>query len=375
MTHNSHPVRYMLYLVLTLLLPLSAVAHDRNIGGVYTMSNAASGNAVLVFKRDRVGKLTPAGEFPTNGLGTGAGLGNQGAVILDPANRWLFVANPGSNDITVFAVGENGLSFIGLTPSDGQQPISLTYSRNLLYVLNAGGNVGSMDSITGFTVGPHGTLSAIAGSTRPLSAAATGPAQIQFNSDGDVLVVTEKATNLIDTYTVDGAGMPSGPTTRPSVGTTPFGFAFGRRDQVFVSEAAGGAQGQSSVSSYRLAKDGALDVISSAIGTTETAACWVVVSNDGRFAYTTNAGSGSVSAYRIAFDGTISLRDPGGRTGLTGKDSAPIDMALSNDGRNLYTLNSGDATISAFRVKADGGLARLPRLIGLPATANGLAAR
>ena len=36
------------------------------------MSNAADGNSVLVFDRDLVGKLTPAGEFDTGGLGTGA---------------------------------------------------------------------------------------------------------------------------------------------------------------------------------------------------------------------------------------------------------------------------------------------------------------
>jgi 6-phosphogluconolactonase (cycloisomerase 2 family) len=111
------------------------------------------------------------------------------------------------------------------------------------------------------------------------------------------------------------------------------------------------------------------------VATTETAACWVVVSNDGRFAYTTNAASNSVSGYRIGFDGDISLLDHNGRTGLTGKDSIPIDMALSNDGRNLYTLNAGNATISAFRVGKKGGLQRLRTLKNLPATVNGLVAR
>jgi 6-phosphogluconolactonase (cycloisomerase 2 family) len=367
--------RWIFVLLQALLLPISAMAQQEPIGALYTMSNAAEGNSVLVFDRDSRGRLAPAGEFPTGGLGTGTGLGNQGAVILDPANRWLFVVNPGSNDISVFSVEDQGLSLVDLKPSNGQRPISLSYSRNLLYVLNAGGSVGASDTVTGFVVQSGGTLTPIPGSTRPLSAAATGPAQIEFNSDGDVLVVTEKATNLIDTYTVDSAGLPSGPNTQVSVGTTPFGFAFGKRNQVFVSEAAGGAQDESSVSSYTVADDGTLKVISGAVGTTETAACWVVVSNDGRFAYTTNAGSGSVSAYRVAFDGRLQLLDRNGRTGLTGRGSAPIDMALSNDGRNLYTLNSGNETISAFRVKDDGGLARLKTLTGLPASANGLAAR
>ena len=38
------------------------------------MSNVADDNSALVFDRDLVGKLTPAGEFDTGGLGTGAAL-------------------------------------------------------------------------------------------------------------------------------------------------------------------------------------------------------------------------------------------------------------------------------------------------------------
>lgn len=348
---------------------------DNPVGAVYTMSNAVDGNEILLFERDRKGNLTPSGTVATEGLGTGVGLGNQNAVVLDPANRWLFAVNAGSDDISVFAVQEDGLSLVQRVGSNGERPISLTYARNLLYVLNAGGGDGGADNITGFAVGPDGELSPLPGSTRPLSDASVDPAQIEFNDDGDVLVVTEKATNNIVSYTVDVDGLPGDPVVTPSLGTTPFGFAFGKRDQLFVSEAAGGAQDQSSVSSYVVGEDAGVTAISPTVGTTETAACWVVVTPDGRFAYTTNAGSGSISGYRIAFDGAISLLDGNGRTGLTGRDSAPIDMALSNDGRNLYALNSGNATISAFRVEEDGELERLRTLTGLPASANGLAAR
>lgn len=362
-------------LVLASLMSLSAHAGGDSIGAVYTMSNAAEGNSVLVFDRDLGGKLTPAGEFDTGGLGTGTGLGNQGAVIIDPANRWLFIVNAGSDDISVFAVGEDGLTLVDREHSGGERPISLTYSGNLLYVLNAGGAVGTADSITGFTVGADGVLTPIPGSTQSLSDANTGPAQISFNADGDVLVVTEKATNLIDTFTVDSNGVAGPANIHVSSGTTPFGFAIGKRDQVIVSEAAGGAPDQSSASSYQLGKDGSLAAISSSVGTTETAACWAIVSNDGRFTYTTNTGSGSISGYSIDFDGSLTLLDADGRTGNTGKDTGPLDMALSNDGRNLYTLNGRSDTIGVFRVKDKGGLASLNSHIDVPASANGLAVR
>ena len=51
----------------------------------------------------------------------------------------------------------------------------------------------------------------------------------EYSADGSVLVVTEKATNLVDTFAVDEDGVASEITTHPSAGVTPFGFAFTRR--------------------------------------------------------------------------------------------------------------------------------------------------
>jgi 6-phosphogluconolactonase len=364
----------ILMLASQLPLPVLASGGD-SIGAVYTMSNAAEGNSVLMFDRNLFGWLKPAGEFDTGGLGTGGGLGNQGGLIIDPAGRWLFVVNAGSDDISVFAVEEDGLSLVDREYSGGERPISLSYSHNLLYVLNAGGAASTADSITGFNVGADGTLTPIPGSTQLLSEANTGPAQISFNNDGDVLVVTEKATNLIDTFTVDTNGVAGPVNTHVSAGVTPFGFAIGKRDQVIISEAAGGATDLSSVSSYQLGKDGSLSVISASIGTTETAACWAVVSNDGRFTYTTNAGSNTISGYSIGFDGSLTLLDANGKTAGTGKNSGPLDMVVSGDGRNLYTLNGTNDTIGVFRIKLKGGLAAMKSHIRVPASANGLALR
>jgi len=362
-----------------LTVPMAGTADAGNhrdfAGAVYTMTNDVSGNAVIMFRRTERGHLVRGGTFPTEGLGSGDGLGNQGALALDAENRWLFVVNPGSDDVSVFRVEPDGLTFVDREPSGGQRPISVTVDRNLLYVLNAGGAVGGNDTITGLVVGPDGTLSSLAGSSRFLSAGVTGPAQVSFSPDGRFLAVTEKATNQIDTWRVGLDGLASDLVVNISEGATPFGFAFGKRDQLFVSEAAGGASDASSMSSYVLEGDGTLQVVNSAVPTTETAACWVVVSSDGRFAYTTNAGSGSVSGYRIAFDGTITLLDSKGVTGKTGKGSTPIDMVLSNDGRYLFTLNGGNNTIGAFKVHVNGKLSRLPGVRGIPSGTNGLAAR
>jgi 6-phosphogluconolactonase (cycloisomerase 2 family) len=367
--HRPRSIRTTLAIALAFVLAslgggaADAMAHSA--GAVYTLTNSPSGNAVTTFHRAGDGSLSAAGDFATGGTGTGGGLGNQGAVTLTGGR--LFAVNPGSDSISVFKVRGTALDLVDVAGSGGDRPISVTVHGDLLYVLNAGG----AGNVTGFTVSRRGHLSPLAGSTRPLSGSGTGPAEVSFDPRGDLLVVTEKATNLIDTYEVGRDGLADGPNAQASSGATPFGFAFDRRGRLIVSEAFGGATDQSAVSSYEI-EDGALEAITPSAGTTETAACWIVVTKDGRFTYTSNTGSGSISGYRIGHGGKLSLLDADGRTGVTGP--GPIDMALSRSSRFLYSLNSGDGTISGFRVGADGSLTPIGGASGLPAGTNGLAA-
>jgi len=364
----SIPKRAALLVALALVV-LGAGATEAmaasSTGAVYTLTNSPSGNAVKVFHRAGDGSLTSAGEVATGGTGTGAGLGNQSALVHD--GGFLFAVNPGSDSVSALKVSGNGLQLVDTAASGGDQPISLTFHDGLLYVLNAGG----AGNISGLTVTKRGHLAPLAGSTRPLSGSGTGPAQVSFDPEGELLVVTEKNTNLIDVYQIDDHGFASGPTGHASAGATPFGFAFDKRDHLIVSEAFGGAPDQSAVSSYE-EDDGELESITPSAGTTETAACWIVITKNGRFAYTSNTGSGSISGYEISRDGELGLLDLDGRTGITGP--GPIDMALSRSSRYLYSLNSGDGTISGFRVGSDGSLTAIGGVAGLPGSANGLAA-
>jgi 6-phosphogluconolactonase (cycloisomerase 2 family) len=348
-----------------------AARADGGPGTLYTSSNAVGGNAVLAFHRGADGSLGVPTAHPTGGTGTGGGLGNQGAVTLSRDGRWLAAVDAGSDDVALFRAGPRGLSLAARAPSGGDRPISVTLHGDLLYVLNNGVPA----NISGFRIAPSGELTPLAGSTRPLSEAAPNASQVQFSPDGTRLVVTEKATNRLVTYPVGRDGIAGEPTAQTSIGQTPFGFGFTQQGLLLVSEAFGGAPDASAVSSYRPGSGVAYGVVSASVGTTETAACWIVVSPNGRFAYTTNTGSGSVSGYAIAGDGSLRLLDADGRTGVTGAGSGPIDAGISSGGRFLYTLNGANGTISGFVVGGDGSLSPLAIVPGLPAGANGLAVR
>ncbi|MEO8017430.1 MAG: beta-propeller fold lactonase family protein [Pseudomonadota bacterium] len=337
---------------------------------VYTESNDANKNEILVMRRDRNGDLKLVDRVSTRGRGTGAALGNQGGLALSPDGRRLYAINAGSDEISVFSVFGDRLVLTQKLASGGDQPISITVKHDLMYVLNAGGD----GNITGFYAGDDRRVYPIPGSTRPLSGSGTGPAQIAFDTFGDVLVVTEKGTNKIVLYDVVD-GVAQAPQVRASNGMTPFGFAFDRHDNLIVSEAAGGAPNASTVSSYEL--DGAqypLEVVSASISGGQTAACWVAVTRNGRYAYATNTGSSSVTGFSVARNGALTLLNANGVTGRTIAGSSPIDVAASHDGGFLFVLTGNVGMIHGFRIREDGSLRATSRIDGIPASASGLVA-
>lgn len=177
----------------------------------------------------------------------------------------------------------------------------------------------------------------------------------RFTPDGSTLVVSEKATNTLTTFRVGRDGRPDGGTANPSSGAVPFGFDIDARNHVVVSEAA-----PSALSSYAVTRGG-LRLISGSVSNGQRAACWVEITNDGRFAYTTNAGTSTVSAYRIARDGSLTLLS----AVAAPTSAAPTDLAESADGRFLFTrVSTGD--VQSFAIAADGSLSLRGSAHGAP---------
>src|SRR6266699_3032197 len=280
---------------------------------VYIMSNSASGNQVIVYSRAPDGTLTWKANYATNGLGINGLTGsNQGGLVLSEDGRWLIVVNASSNDISVFSVNQKGLSLTDKAGSLGPMPISATVHGNVVYVLNTGGS----------------------------------------ESTGN------------------NAGVASAPNIQSSSGGTPFGFDFTPSGTLIVSEAAGGPSGTSAVSSYTISDSGSLTTLSASVPDTQQAACWLVVTGNGQFAYTANAHSTTISSYTIAGNGKISLLNTKAAT-VGGTD---LDMALARNSRFLYVFDNGDHAIVAYEVHADGSLTWLQTTSGIPAGADGLAA-
>jgi 6-phosphogluconolactonase len=355
-------------ILVALLTVVSATAilnaEPQMVGKVYTMDNAAAGNNVWQFDRMSDGSLVLAGNFSTMGNGTDAKLDSQGAVTLSKDGNWLFAVDAGSNQVSVFAVNDTGLTLTDNASSQGMTPVSVTVWGAWVYVLNNGSDT-VPGNIAGFMINSTGQLTPIPGSNQPLSGALnSSPEQIGFNPNGTALVVVEKAANMTDVYAVDSSGVASAPITMASVGNGPFGFAYTSTGFLVMSEAA-----SNTLSSFNWTANGTLRTVSGAMPDFQTAPCWVVITADDGWVYTTNAASGTISTYAIANNGILLLT-----SSIAAKISSPaLDMALTTGSDFLYTLNGNG--ITGFQVfPDDGGLWQVSNMTGLPPATTGLAA-
>jgi 6-phosphogluconolactonase (cycloisomerase 2 family) len=331
----------------------------------FIQTNAASGNTVLAYHRSANGSLTPAGVYPTGGLGASTAgapsdpLASQGSLVADRRRGLLLGVNAGSDTVSVFRVRGTALRLTQVLSSGGDFPVSLAVSANRAYVVNAGGS----GSVSTYRI-DGGHLDAIRGSTRSLGlpeAASppfflSSPAQIGVSPDGRALVVTTKINGFTEVFPLDRRGVPADQPVRTATGPVPFPFLFDRSGRLVLADASGQA------GTWRIDPDGGLTLLSAAAANQQAATCWLTAA--GGYFYATNTGSDSITGYRAGVDGSLSLLDASGVTATT--DAGPIDIAASVDGSFVYELNGNAGTAGIYAVAADGSLTRVGRLTGLP---------
>ncbi len=369
-----------IFIALVMLLAVSlagvvyspaAMAADGDPGAVYTMTNDAAGNQVVIFNRDAGGMLTPAGSVATQGLGSGPGpgaatggldpLGSQGSLVLSPDGKWLFACNAGSNDITVCSVSSCGLTVVSRISSGGVMPTSICVAGNNIFCLNAGG---ACPNISCFNLSSSGQLTAISNSTVNLGAGNFG--QLACNAAGTLFACTDKANNRILIFQSGAGGLPGQtPVVSASSGNTPFGCIFDQQNRLLCVEA-----GANAVSTYNIGANGALTPISKSVANCQKAACWIASNNRG-FCFTANPGTSSISCYRMNADGSVTLV-----SGVAGSVKSAIDIACSPDGQFLYACDPGNGGIDIFRIDASGNLTNMgTAAAGLGIFGQGMAVR
>ena len=331
---------------------------------VYTITNPSGPNAIAAYERNtETGELIFLGAYPTGGRGTGGLIDSQGPLVANAAGTLLFAVNPGSNDISVMAINDDGSLALrdGPVPSRGVEPASLALRDDLLYVANKGDAV-DPPNYSGFLVESDGTLTRI--KRRIGLAFGDNPTQVLFTRDGGTLIGIRFGSGGLDCYAVKPNGRlrlrsqlndqrgPFAAVVNPVAG-----------QQLIVADAR-----LPGASTYVMSEDRSLTPITSVTNSPERAACWIVAHSDGSRAWVSNTGTNSLSLYTIGADGSLNLQ---GTHGTAAYGRTPFEIALDPDNRFLYQLNvgAGNQSIHALRVTEsvqDAGLADIGP-IGLPA--------
>jgi 6-phosphogluconolactonase (cycloisomerase 2 family) len=351
-----------------------AQGSDEGPGAVFSMTNDPTANSITVFNRASDGTLERAEDVPTGGRGTGTPEDSANGLILanvagesSPTNtkgtaKYLLALNGGSDTISVFRNAPSGLELVDTEPSNGSRPISITVNRGVAYVLNAGefmcSGLGEQPNITGFTFDAQGQLTPIPGSNRPLSGIPnSGCTQVAFDRTGNVVIVEEQQADVITTYTRNGDGTLSQPNAQQTTGNGPFGLTFTQRNQLLTTENDGAAPAAGGLAAYAIdERTGTLTALSPTVFNGQTDTCWVAITDDNRFAFTSSFGDdGGISSYRVEPDGSLELLNTQEDTVGTGSS----DVALSGDSRYLYVKNTLQGTVTTFRIERDGALTRL----------------
>ncbi|MGH3169942.1 MAG: hypothetical protein ACRDN0_29180 [Trebonia sp.] len=341
----------------------AAVPGGGSAGGwVYTSSNATAGNQVDVFARTPDGALIPAGTYSTGGTGTGKSGFSQGSVTLSPDHGTLLVVNAGSDQVPDFAVLPGGiLRLRNIAASGGTDPVSVATGGGLAEVLNTGGTA----SVTGFRATAAG-LAPVRGGRQPLSTGASSPEDVAVTPGGGHVVVTEKVSDTIGTFAAGRGGALAPAVTRPSDSPLSFAEVITPSGQILVAD--DGSAGTSAVSPYRIAPGGALSATQAAVSDGQTAACWIALGRHGDV-FADNAGSGTISSYQVSPAGQVRFL----RNTSAGNGAAPLDDAVSADGRNLYVFNASLNQLAEFSVGQNAQLTATGTQ-SLPAGSSGPAA-
>ena len=367
MKNKSNMITPLLALTLAAQVAPHIYAQAAQEHAVFAMTNSVGGNQIIAYSRAANGSLIEGNHFVTGGRGSGGTtdpLGSQGSLTLSQDHSLLFAVNAGSGDLSVFRVNGANLQLVQVVPSGGSAPVAVAQHGNLVYVINFAGN----SNVVGFNLDGNGNLVGIPNSIRYLSATNTGPSSLAFSPDGRFLLVTEKVTNNIDVFSVQSDGTLSQPTITPDPIPGVFDVVFSPGGAALIVQTGGASNANvSSVSSYLVQPDGTLLPVTASVPTLGNFTCWIALTPNGQFAFTSNTLSSSISGFAIGGSGAVTAL-PGTVVSTQPTGTNNLDIAVSDDGKFVYTMNTGAGTISIFAVQPNGSL----RVIGF---ASGLSAQ
>jgi hypothetical protein len=393
----------------------AALAADTPPSGHLYMQTNETRNAIIHYHRFANGAIVEVERVATGGAGSGLlspiyhvprpnHFEGAGSVILTPDHRFLFTTNGGDNSVSSFAVGrERRLKLLDVKPTGNTQlggAKSLAYapSSSTLFVVHTFGpdhlrlmSVDGQGKLTarperysvGTTDWPNRTPTMtvlspdekflILGTTFDELPTAKNPdgtviLWIPHGPDGKLHVIASNAPDPdgIVVFPVGGDGALGERSFYDAGAPSPFYIAFlhNRPDTLIIGYAVGNGVSMGRIDADGKIRVGPLVPIDTSAGL-PSELCWLAISPDDRWVFTTSFGYSYISSYRINGNELTIARDPaslkvpgdGTYRAIDGVvSSGPSDSWMSPEGAYLYQIYGNAAKLVGYAIQPDGSL-------------------
>jgi Lactonase, 7-bladed beta-propeller len=389
-------------------------------GGHLYMQTNETQNCIVHYHWSRGGTLTEVERVPTGGAGSGTfkpisgqesapnAFEGAGSVMLSSDRRFLFATNGGDNSVSSFAVDPEGrLTLVDCKPTGNAvkgksgTAKSLAYSpvKGILYVVHSFGP----DHIRLMTVDGDGKLTPrmerytvnlpdkpnrvptmgvlspngkflLVGTTFDVPIAISGtypdgsPILWVPGPDGTPRSVASNAPDPdgLVIFPVTANGTLGEASFHDGGGGSPFYIAFlhNRPDTFILAYAVGDGIGMGHIDEEGRIGIGTLAPIDTKRGKIAEL-CWLSVSPDDRWVFTTNFGYSNLSSFHIDGAELSVAKDPacpevpgdGTFRGLCGDvSSGPSDQWVTPDGAFLYQIFGNASKLVGYAIQPDGAL-------------------
>jgi len=317
----------------------------------YVYAALPAANEVAAYREDPYsGTLTQLSGSPYT-VGDGAI-----SVVLHPSGKFLYVANPGQgeNDISLFNIQTNG-TLIEVPPRTSVAPASLPEllvmdpAGAFLYVANAGSNNISVFSIDSSS----GALAQVTDSPFPIGLT---PLTMQITPSGKFLYVSlaggaaQTSNGAIAGFSVNAGKLSRiGPLTSTD-GVNPYGLAIDPSGKyLYVANT-----GSPSIAIFAIGASGVLEdnVQGSPLADTYSDPFALLLDSKGQYLYVANQGSNNVAVYSISSTTGLPVAlTTSTSTFAFNAESNPSFLVEDPNGNYLFVGNRGGSSgIQAFGV-------------------------
>jgi len=317
-------------------------------------------NNIVAYREDpNSGALIQLAGSP---ISAGSGLE---ALALHPSGKYLYAANSGSNNISLYTISSTGgLTEVTPRTTAGTSPtlLAIDAAGSFLYVANTGSSDISVYSIDASS----GTLTAVAQSGGPTAPLGLQAMNMALAPSGNFLYVTGEeqlaggtTTGIIEAFSLSQGTIAQTPVPNSPffTGNSPLGLAIDSSGSHLYTA----NKQDNSISTFTINADGSLSAVGSAIGESYTGPVALLIDKSGKYLYVANQGSANVAAYNIGSDGGLSLLSgspftTGSQPSVLASDSSSKYIFVGyNSGLQSFSMSSGVLTsVASYTLTATG---------------------